>query len=216
MQHNLRLASVAAAIVCLTLSAASGFCRNPESPVVASSRVPVCDKDAAFSLCDSLPLSSVEGVWIYPDDHVTVLVLRNETNDPSELPSYALTVVETTDCKLNPGEIIGTLSPSPDPKKFTLSLFTSRKKGKLSDPKSCLATLSNDGESMVVEKEKSKIRLRVNFNPSSILPALWKSLVRFGISIGDGSRKKEAPVGMVKIYPSFDGDGSSSRGVRYL
>lgn len=176
----------------------------------------VCDVEAACALCDSLPLRGPEGVWIYPDDNVTVLVTEIETDGTSTLPLYRLTVVETYDCNLNPGDEIGTLQASPDQYKYTLTLFTNRKNGILSNPQPCLATLSKEGDTMILEREKSKIKLRVNFNPSTLLPTLWKSLMRFGISIGDGTKKKEAPTGMVKIYPSYDGNGSARRGPRYL
>ncbi|MDE6578041.1 MAG: hypothetical protein K2J82_06840 [Muribaculaceae bacterium] len=177
----------------------------------------VYDIEAAKETCDALPLDAIEGIWVYPDDNVTVLVRRlPKPSSTSSLQEYQLMVVESPDCRLEPGDVIGTLSASPEPSKFTLNLSTERKNGVFSNSQTCTATLSKDAETMILSREKSKFRLRININPNTLLPTLWKSLLRFGISVGSNGEKNQPAPGMVKIYPSYDGNGSSRRKPRYL
>lgn len=199
-----RLTAIAVAAVCAFLSA---------MPILAES--PVRDMGRAREICDSLDLRAPEGIWVYPDDNVTVLVARETTVSPTSLPSYSISVVETTDCTLRPGDTIGELISSPDPKKFTMRLFSERKKGVFSKPRECQVTLGNEGETLILGRESKKgLRFRFSINPNTLLPKMWR-ILRFGVSTNQ-SKGEEAPVGMVRIYPSYDGNGSSRRAPRYL
>ncbi|MDE6298513.1 MAG: hypothetical protein K2M10_02520, partial [Muribaculaceae bacterium] len=164
----------------------------------------VYDMDAAKEICDELPLDPIEGIWIYPQDNVTVLVRKLPSPSLSAADTYQLMVVEATDCRLNPGDVIGKMVASPELNKFTLSLFTSKKGGVMEKSSDCLATLSKDGESMVLSREKSRFRIRINLNPNSLLPYLWRSLVRFGITVGNNDSTHLPAPGMIKVYPSYD------------
>lgn len=188
----------------------------PEAVWSQPSHHPVYDIDAARELCDELPLDNVEGVWLYPDDNVTVLLLRKPGSAFAAFPEYSVTVVATPDCRMEPGEVIGTLTGSAEESKYTLSLKTEKRKGILNKAHECMATLSKNGDAMVLSREKSKFRLRINLNPNSLLPTLWKSLMRFGVSVGSGNDSKRPAPGMIKLYPSYDGNGSSRRRPRYL
>ncbi len=173
------------------------------------------DIDRAIEICDSIPLDNLEGVWIYPEDNVTVLVLKNESPTLSSLPTYEISVVESSDCNVNPGELIGKITPTTDPKKYTVELLTERKGLDLLKPKTCVATLSSDGDALTLRHSSSKFKLRLNLNPSILLPKLWRSIIRIGAS-SSGKESDNAPEGMIKIYPSYDGNGSSRRQPRYL
>lgn len=173
------------------------------------------DYARACEICDSIPLSPVEGVWTYPDDHVIVLLTEKKAASPTDLPVYEISVVETYDCSLKPGEVIGNLFATTDRKKFRIELFTHRKAGILSKPVSCLMTLTDDNEVLAFEKTKKKSGFRLNINPYSLLPGFWK-IFRMSLSPASGSNSSTAPAGMVKIYPSYDGNGSSRRSPRYL
>lgn len=171
------------------------------------------DIERARAICDSITPEGPEGIWIYPDDNVTVLVLESLPISSTSLPSYSISVVESTDCNLEPGDNLGTLYATPDSGKYRLELFTQRKNGFLSKPQTCLAPLSDEGETMIIKKEKSGFKFRFSINPSTLLPKMWR-ILRIGTS--HSSSKPELPVGMVKIYPSYDGNGSSRRSPRYL
>lgn len=174
------------------------------------------DMQRAREICDSIPLSPPEGVWIYPEDNVTVLVIRRDGSDPNSIGEYDISVVETTDCSVKPGEIIGRLSASPDEQKYEMELFTEKRNGILSRKQTCLATLSKEGETLILQKDKKRgLNFRISLNPSMLLPKMWRML-RTGVSTTSGKSRQEAPVGMVKIYPSYDGNGSSRRSPRYL
>ena len=188
------------------------ICAGSFSPVAKASGP--YDIDAAKALCDSLPLQDPEGIWIYPQDDVTVLILRKPSLSNSRLEEYSITVIESSDVKLHPGDEIGTLSGTPERKKFEISLFTERKNALLLKPRTVMATLSDEGETMVLKKEKSKFNLRLVFNPYSLLPKTWR-FIRMNASANRGSETAPA-IGMVKIYPSYDGNGSSRRQPRYL
>lgn len=178
--------------------------------------MPIFDIDAAREVCDALPLDRIEGVWYYPDDKVTVLIRRFPDSDSSGLPVYQIMAVEATDCRIVPGDEIGKLTASPESSKYTLTLKADGRNVLQGKTTECMATLSKEGDSMILSKEKSKARLRINLNPNAILPALWRSLLRFGISVGSGNDPKRPSPGMIKVYPADDGYGILRNRPRYL
>lgn len=180
----------------LIASISSSFC------ILHATKLP-CDLFAAEALCDSLPLSGPEGVWSFPHDNVIVLILHDDLNPQI----YNISVVQADNCTLFPGDVIGQLKTSPSPQKFTLSLFTKRKRGQLSVPIDCAATLNEESESMIIDRRK----ISVKFNPLGFLPTFWRSI---RINVNDPVKK--IPDGMIRIYPSYDGNGSSRRKPRYL
>lgn len=173
------------------------------------------DIDKAYEICDSLPLDNIEGIWLYPSDNVSVLVLRKDMVAATSLPEYEIRVLESSDCNLLPGECIGNIYSTSDAKKFSIELFTERKGLNLLKPKTCTAILSNDCDVLTLRHSSSKYRLRLNLNPSALLPNLWKSMIRIGTS---SSVKDSESIhnGMIKTYPSYDGNGSLRRYPRYL
>lgn len=181
----------------------------------ANASIPVAyDIDRAMEICDSLPLDNLEGIWVYPEDNVSVLILRTQTPADFVSQRYDISVVESSDCDINPGDIIGTMTSTADAKRFILELFTQRKGLNLVKPRQCTATLDSEGSVMKLTYSSSNFKFRFNLNPSVLLPSLWRSLFRVSSSSA-GSQDKSIR-GMVRIYPSYDGNGSSSRCVRYL
>lgn len=173
------------------------------------------DIDQAVELCSSLPLDNLEGVWIYPEDKVTVIILRKE-NASSSLPVYDISVVESDDTNLLPGVIIGNIESTAESSKYKITLYTERTGNILRNTRSCLASLSKDTDALVLKGNNGKkFNLRININPSRLLPSFWR-FVRISANSGNKTSSNEAPVGMVKIYPSYDGNGSSRRQPRYL
>lgn len=164
---------------------------------------PPTDYIEAKELCDQTGLRPVEGMWTYPEDDVTVLIYRNE--DLKGI--YDIFVVEAADCSLSPGMRLGELRTSADPDKYTIKLFTAVKHGILTMPTEAVATFSEQKESLTVRKSS---RLKVRFNPTRLLPSFWRLAT---ISLNP---KETAPEGMIKIYPSYDGNRSTRRAPRYL
>ena len=164
---------------------------------------PPSDLLEARELCDRADLRPVEGLWTYPEDDVTVLVYRDDHNPGL----YNIYVVEAADCSLSAGQKLGELHTSADPEKFNIKLFTASQKGVLKFPIDAVATFSESKESLIVKK-KSNIRLRIH--PTRLLPSFWRLA---SISVNP---KESAPEGMIKIYPSYDGNQSSRRAPRYL
>ena len=171
--------------------------------------------DEAIDLCSTLPLDQLEGVWLYPDDRITVMIMRDENKSTvSSLPSYRISVIEGEDCRLNPGDIIGEIESTPVTSTYSINLFTEKKNNLFIKPEKCSARLSNENETLLINKGKSGFRFRFNLNFNRLLPGFWK-IVSSGIS-KNSSESDKLPVGMVKIYPSYDGNGSSRRQPRYL
>jgi len=174
-----------------------------------------CDMGRAIEICDSMPLDHPEGVWRYPDDNVTVLIARDVLQSHPGEDVYAISVIATDDCRLSTGETIGFLKSTASPDKYVMTLYTERKNPVLAKPMECVVTLGKDKETFILPEKKSKWpRLRFSINPSTLLPRMWR-IVRFGVSGPDRS-EKSAPIGLIKIYPSYDGNGSSRRTPRYL
>lgn len=200
-RHWLRVL-IMALLVCVGFL--HSFAINPEE---------IYDIDAAKAYCDSMPLQSPEGIWIYPEDGVTVLITREKKISQSQLNSYSIRVIESADTRLRPGDIIGLLAATPESNKFEVQLYTERKNNILFKPKTILAQLSNEGETMILKKDKAKLNFRLTFNPSILLPNMWR-IIRLNTSTNNSSAA--TAIGMVKIYPSYDGNGSSRRQPRYL
>lgn len=183
---------------------------------IAQSSYIAYDMEMAKEICRELPLDNVEGIWMYPDDKVTVLILNDGKQQGRNLfPFYSISVVDTDDARLHPGDIIGTLCATAQDKIYRIELNTEKKNDVLLKPKSCLANLSNDYDTFIIKKQKSPFKGRLNLNFNRLLPGFWK-IVSTGISFSSGSNTVHPPVGMVKVYPSYDGNGSSRRKVRYL
>lgn len=174
----------------------------------------VCDIMRAKEICDSLPLENPEGIWIYPEDKVTVLVMRESANTTSSLPAYRITVVRTDDGSVAPGESVGILKATAKSGTYDMELYTLRKNGKPGTSQKCVATLSSNGDDMLLSRQKKKSpKFRITLNPYTLLPKTWR-IIR--MSSGMAESGKDVPAGMVKIYPSYDGNGSSRRHPRYL
>lgn len=167
----------------------------------------------AKEICDELPLDNLEGIWLYPDDNITVLIIADETADNNAFPSYTISVVDTSDARLHPGDIIGKMVGTPDNNTFRIELSTESKNHLLLKPRSVLASLSGDKDALIIKKQKLPFKGRLNFNFNRLLPGFWK-IVSTGIS--QNSQQIAPPVGMIKIYPSYDGNGSSRRKIIYL
>lgn len=181
----------------------------------AQQKATACDIDHAMEICSSHPLDAVEGIWLYPEDNVIVMVLRKNNSNVSSLMTYDISVIESDDCRMKPGEIIGNISATPEAKKYQMTLFTERNNDILQKSNSCLASLSKDEDALILKGNKSKkLNLRFNLNLTKLLPNFWK-IVRISAS-SNKSESVNPPVGMVKIYPSYDGNGSSRRQPRYL
>ena len=164
---------------------------------------PPADYLEARALCDNADLRAIEGLWSYPEDDVTVLIFRNE----SKKGVYDIYVVEAADCSLSPKMLLGELHDSADPDKFTLKLFTKVKNGVLSAPLDAVASFSESKEALTVKK---KSNFNVRLYPTRLLPSFWRMV---SVSL---KPRESAPEGMIKVYPSYDGNGSTRRGPRYL
>lgn len=186
-------------------------------PALAKSPKTAFDIEMAKEICDNLPLDDAEGIWLYPEDQVTVLILNDSESSAvsNTFNSYTISVVDTSDARLHPGETIGKLYGTAQDKVYKIELSTEKKNDLLLKPKSCLANLSKDGDTFIIRQQKAPFKGRLNFNFSRLLPGFWK-IVSVGISQNSTNSSLQPPVGMVKIYPSYDGNGSSRRKVRYL
>lgn len=163
----------------------------------------IMDMGMAKEYCDDALLDDIEGVWHYVEDDVKVLVKKRDLTEGV----YDMIVVETPDCRLRHGEKIGSISVSADASMFRMEVFTSRKKDILSDLGECLAVLSKDKDALLIQPKKLKIRMR----SLSILPRFWR-MIRISVD----NPLDKLPRGVVRIYPAYDGNGSSRRQPRYL
>lgn len=165
---------------------------------------PPMDYLAATEFCDKADLRTIEGLWTYPEDDVTVLIYRNE----AVKGLYDIHVVEAADCNLKAGMKLGEIRESADPEKYNISLCTKLKKGIPIAPCEAVASYYEAKEALII-KQSSPLSLR--FNPTRLLPSFWR-LVSVSIKLS----KESAPEGMIKIYPSYDGNNSTRRAPRYL
>ena len=171
MKHSL-LISLIALCVCLPIAAQE-----------------IHDIEGAREWCDQTMLRRVEGIWQFTDDQTRVLVHRTAGTDNE----YLITIIDTPDTRLNPGDNIGSLTASPEPTKFGLKLFTGKKSGKLINPGKCMAQLNETENALLVKSPKIKFSLASRW----FLPSFWRAL---RIRITDPT--EQLPEGLVRVYPT--------------
>ena len=154
----------------------------------------------------SPPLDRLEGIWEFTRDGVRVKI---ERTGHSESSPYSITVVSSRDCILPVGTRLGTMRPTARENQYELTLHTRRRtSGTLAGERKCVGTLGEKGRSMTIERVKGP--LRFNLRSSFLLPLFWSSA-----SMSATAGAKSQP-GIVKISPSYDGNGSSHRHPRYM
>ncbi len=161
------------------------------------------DMQGAIEWCESRSLDRIEGVWSYPQDGVSVLIHKSSKSEAT----YDINIVESEKLSLLPGELLGTISATTAPDKFSMKLFTSKTNNKLLRPRECSLALTADDCGLIV---KSKTR-HWQINPMGLLPYFWK-IAR----MKESDPTKNLPIGMIRLYPSYDGNGSSRYHIRYL
>lgn len=166
---------------------------------------PATDMPAAKEWCDSTPLALIEGIWEYPSDGVRVLIMRREGSSSV----YDMRIIEGADGILEPGETLGVLHPTASPRKFHLKMRVnpSSRVKKLTKWENGAAELTASGNAIDVDMPQTKF----SFNPLGFLHGFWR-IVRMHRS----NPSEDLPHGLVKIYPSYDGNNSSFANPRYL
>lgn len=164
--------------------------------------VPVSEAESRV-WCDETSLSPVEGIWEYTSEDIKVLVKE----DPMARGVFSIYVIDTPDCRLEPGDVIGKLHSTVDSRQFRLEQMTRKGPLGLFQPKDCAASLSSDGESLRVKSPKVKLKIM----PYTLLPRFWR-LIR----LSEKNPTEDLPVGLVKIYPGYDRNGSLRRKPRIL
>lgn len=158
-------------------------------PVLAEQQVEISDMGRAMEFCDRAMLGKIEGIWEFPEDNTRVLI-RRSTAEPN---LYDIIVVETPDCRLRPGDVIGYLRGSALSTKFEMGLFRTKTEGILSDLRKCLAEYNSKEDALLVKAPKIKLKLRSRW----FLPSFWRA-----VSIGIDNPAGNIPKGLVRIYPS--------------
>lgn len=156
-------------------------------PLSAAGRK-ISDFGAARDYCDTTALAAVEGVWEYPDDSTRVLVKRS----PAGHFDFDIILISSPDCRLQPGDVIGSMRQLPDPRQFEMKLFREKKDGIFRNPGTCAATLDENKGALYVERQKFKISLGTLW----FLPRFWRAL---RIKTKEPAAKQRH--GLVRVYP---------------
>lgn len=149
----------------------------------------VVDLRSAMEWCDVNMLQGPEGIWEFPEDGTRVIIRHKAGFDDR----FELLVIDSPDTRLSPGDIIGSLNPSPVSTKFEMSLCRNRMNGILSDPGHCLAEYNANDDAILISTHKVKLK----FSPRWILPAFWRSL-----RISSKDPLENLPRGLRRIYPT--------------
>lgn len=156
--------------------------------------------DEALAIFSNHQPEGIEGIWHFVDDKVTVMIQKSMTD---HLPSYTITVLDSFDGSLLPGTSLGQLEATPRPDEYSMTLATSHsKKGSLTGKRRCRANICADGFGMIITQVKSKYK--ISFSPTTILPGLWRM-----VRLSEREDRNTPASGFIKLYPSYDGNGSS-------
>lgn len=168
---------------------------------------PGVDEESMREKLSHMDLQSIEGIWYYPAEDMTVAIERMP-NEGKQYPPYHIVMLSSPDINVLPGTEIGYIESSAVRNEFTLHLFTERDDdGNLHRPVSCYATLHADDATITFERPKRELKVRINF--ARFLPSLFK-----GMSIIPGKKEKKVSEGFRKIFP--EGDGKQPDKIIYL
>lgn len=165
------------------------------------------DRGEAEALISTLPLKPIEGIWEYPADEIALMVIRDNTHKGR----YRILHVESIDCRLFPGMELGWIEESPDKSKFKIYLCSHLCDGLPGDRRQGLATLSANGESLIIEMPEVKFKI----SPSIIFPTLWNKL-RLSLRVNSTNPLDKLPEGWIKTFPGYELEGTTPDSPRYL
>lgn len=163
----------------------------------------VSTRQDAMDYCDRETLMPLEGLWEFPDDETQVFIRRADAKGYR----YDIFVIASPDCRLQPGERLGAVEASTDASKFRISLFCNRSGDILTDTRNCLGIFNSRQGTLSIEPRKYKISLR----SISFLPRFWRM-----VRVRRSDPLEKLPRGLIRLYPSYDGNGSSPLRPRYL
>lgn len=169
--------------------------------------IKIIDRKGAEQILTGIPLSPIEGIWEYPADEVSLMVLK----DNSAKGKYNIFFVEGIDCRLWPGQELGSIEETANSTKFKISLCSAISDGLPGQVLTGLATLSDNSDVLTIEMPKMKLRL----TPSIIIPTLWNRL-RLNLRIKSTDPLEKLPEGWIKTFPSDDVNKTVHSGLRYL
>lgn len=164
---------------------AGGF--PEESPVL-----PGCDRQSVEQRLLSQRIDSLEGIWYYPEERLTVAVERLANG--SKLPEYSVAVVDADDMSIACGTVAGYLQATAEPRKLRLWLYSVNDGGKLRNPVECVAEMTRNG---MISIHRTKLKMRVSANLSRFLPSVFG-----GIRIYPHVETETINPGMRRIWPA--------------
>ncbi len=164
--------------------------------------------DGAKAYCDSRYLDKFEGIWEFVGDDVFVLLYH----DSDDKYHYKMVVVDWCDATVLPGSMLGSVTRTADKNQVIVRIYT-RWNGKrgLQSMHDYVAKVSENGRIINIEHSEKERGWRFSFNPTAILP-FFRGLFRLSYS----QPNESLPCGMVKVYPSYDDNGSSIFNPRVL
>ena len=178
--------SVLLKVFVMVASVAAAFEVPEESAVLAG-----YDEATVKARFDGTITSTLEGLWYYPDERLTLVVERLEPERGSRAEVYRWVVVDSEDTAINPGTVAGYAAQAAQPDQLRLRLYSAVVEDRLTMPIECLATVDDECNSIKVEKPKLQVRWSVN-------------LARFLPSIFDG----------IRIYPHVDSPKAAAGFIR--
>lgn len=151
----------------------------------------ITDFESALLYCNRNALTGPEGIWEFPDDETSVFIRRDE----AQRGMFNIYLLESADCRFEPGEKVGHLVASADKMKYRLFLRIEKSGDFLESTRNCVATMDKDAARLLINPSK----LKISFRTMWFLPKFWRALK---VSIDNPQRN--IPVGLVKIYPESE------------
>lgn len=136
-------------------------------------------------------IDRIEGLWYYPEEEMTVAIEKNDSET-----IYRVVVVEAADCSIDCGSIAGYMEKTAADDKFRLWLYSAIENGVTTNPIESVATLSDHGKTLLIDRPEIKFRFSINL--TQFLPSIFNLK---GIRIYPKRIKPEIKPGFRKTYP---------------
>lgn len=138
-----------------------------------------------MAICREEGTSRIGGIWTATTDGATIGIVpakawHKSTGMTIPLKNHTLAeqwvmiLLDSPDPQLQPGTLMGWLSPAAKPAHYTASIYTKRKKNHLASPQQFVLHLADDGHLIM-----QAIRKGIVINPWRLLPYMIRGTVKY-------------------------------------
>lgn len=159
-----------------------------------SSVLPEYHEEAVKTRLSQKTADRIEGLWYYPDEKLTLAIEKFDSDNKGVC--YRLVVVDSENCAVDCGSIMGYMEQSASPEKLKMWLYSGITEDLLVNPVECVATVDDDFSTILIDRPSVKLRFSINL--TQFLPSIFK-----GVRMYPRYESEKIKPGFKKIMPEM-------------